>query len=84
MVGEKDDWTPPGPCIELGQAVGAEVNVYPDSYHDFDNPVLKTKRVRTDVPNGVNPGSGVTVAPNPEAREAAKGHVLRFFSEHLK
>ncbi|MGH8803475.1 MAG: dienelactone hydrolase family protein, partial [Polaromonas sp.] len=29
MLGEKDDWTPPGPCIALGKAVDAEVNVYP-------------------------------------------------------
>jgi dienelactone hydrolase len=61
-----------------------QIITFADTFHDFDNPALKTKRVRTDVPNGVNPGSGVTVAPNPEAREAAKGHVLRFFSEHLK
>ncbi len=70
MLGEKDDWTPPGPCVELGKQVGAEVNLYADSYHDFDNP-SGTLRVRTDVPNGVNPGQGVHVGPNPVAREAA-------------
>ncbi len=70
MLGEKDDWTPPGPCVALGQAVGAEVNVYADSYHDFDNPVGEV-RVRHDVPNGVNPGQGVHVGPNPLAREKA-------------
>ena len=70
MLGEKDDWTPPGPCIALGQAVGAEVNVYADSYHDFDNPVGEV-RVRKDVPNGVNPGQGVHVGANPVAREKA-------------
>ena len=70
MLGEKDDWTPPGPCIALGQAVEAEVNVYADSYHDFDNPVGEV-RVRKDVPNGVNPGQGVHVGANPVAREKA-------------
>lgn len=70
MLGEKDDWTPPGPCVALGQAVGAEVNLYADSYHDFDNPVGQV-RVRHDVPNGVNPGQGVHVGANPVARERA-------------
>ena len=70
MLGEKDDWTPPGPCVELGKAVGAEVNLYADSYHDFDNPVGEV-RLRLDVPNGVNPGQGVHVGPNPAAREKA-------------
>ena len=70
MLGEKDDWTPPGPCIALGKAVGAEVNVYADSYHDFDNPVGSV-RLRTDVPNGVNPGQGVHVGANPAARALA-------------
>ena len=70
MLGEKDDWTPPGPCIALGQAVGAQVNVFADSYHDFDNPVGVVK-LRTDVPNGVNPGQGVHAGPNPAAREKA-------------
>jgi dienelactone hydrolase len=70
MLGEKDDWTPPGPCVALGKAVGAEVNLYADSYHDFDNPVGEV-RVRKDVPNGVNPGQGVHVGANPAAREKA-------------
>ena len=68
MVGALDDWTPPGPCVELGKATGVEVNVYADSYHDFDNPVGVVK-LRTDVPNGVHPGQGVHAGPNREARE---------------
>ena len=75
MLGEKDDWTAPGPCIALGQAVGAEVNVFADSYHNFDNPVGEV-RLRKDVPNGVNPGQGVHVGPNPAAREKAYARVL--------
>lgn len=70
MLGEKDDWTPPEPCVALGKAVGAEVNVYADSYHDFDNPVGDV-RLRKNVPNGVNPGQGVHAGPNPAARELA-------------
>ena len=70
MLGEKDDWTPPEPCIALGRAVGAEVNVFADSHHDFDNPVGVVK-LRKDVPNGVHPGQGVHAGPNPAAREKA-------------
>lgn len=75
MLGEKDDWTAPEPCIALGRTVGAEVNVFADSYHDFDNPVGEV-RLRKDVPNGVNPGQGVHVGPNPAAREKAYARVL--------
>ena len=75
MLGEKDDWTPPGPCIALGQAVAAEVNVYADSYHDFDNPTGQVQ-LRTDVPNGINPGKGVHAGPNPIARAQAYARLL--------
>lgn len=80
MLGEKDDWTPPGPCIELGRAVGAEVNVYPDSYHDFDNPIGEV-RLRPDVPNGVNPGQGVHAGRNPVTREQAYARVRQLLGE---
>lgn len=70
LLGERDDWTPPAPCIELGRRVGAEVHVFPDSHHDFDNPVGRV-RLRTDVPNGLRPGQGVHTGPNPQARQQA-------------
>ncbi|MDP2370545.1 dienelactone hydrolase family protein [Rhodoferax sp.] len=75
MLGEKDDWTPPGPCIALGKAVGAEVNVFADSYHDFDNPEGGVK-LRKDVPNGLNPGLGVHAGANPTARATAYARLL--------
>ena len=80
MVGEKDDWTPPQPCIALGQAVGAEVNVYADSHHDFDNPTGSVQ-LRRDVPNGINPGQGVHVGPNPAARELAYARLLQLLQQ---
>ena len=83
MLGEKDDWTPPGPCVALGQAVGAEVNLYADSYHDFDNPVGEV-RLRKDVPNGVNPGQGVHAGPNPVAREQAYARLKVLLAKALK
>ena len=82
MLGEKDDWTPPAPCVTLGGAVGAEVNVYADSYHDFDNPVGQV-RLRKDVPNGVNPGQGVHVGANPVAREQAYARLKVLLAEAL-
>ena len=85
LIGEADDWTPAAACKELAAKVAAQggtmsLVTYPDTYHDFDNPGLKARRVRADVPNGVHPGQGVTVAPNPQAREDAKTRVLAFLS----
>ena len=83
MLGEKDDWTPPGPCIELGKAVGAEVNVYADSHHDFDNPTGQV-RLRSDVPNGLKPGQGVHVGPNPAARALAYARLQVLLQQAFK
>jgi dienelactone hydrolase len=89
LMGESDDWTPAAPCQALTDTVAARgepmrIVLYTDSYHDFDNPALKTRRVRKDVPNGVHPGEGVTVAPNAQAREDAKRRVLAFFGDAWK
>lgn len=86
IMGDADDWTPAAPCKALAAAVAArgapmQIHTYPDTYHDFDSPSLKEKRVRKEVPNGVNPGEGVTVAPNPEAREDAKLRVKAFLEQ---
>lgn len=89
LIGEADDWTPAEPCKILTAAVAKrgepmQIVTYPDTYHDFDNPALTRKRVRKEVPNGVNPGQGTTTAPNPEAREDAKRRVSAFLAAHLK
>jgi len=86
LIGESDDWTPAAPCEALAAAVAARgeplrIQTFPGAYHDFDNPALKGPHVRKEVPNGVHPGQGVTVAPNPAAREEAMGRVLEFFGE---
>ena len=83
MLGDKDDWTPPEPCIALGQVVGAEVNVFADSYHDFDNPTGQL-RLRMEVPNGANPGRGVHVGPNPMARDLAYTRLRLLLATALK
>ena len=89
LIGESDDWTPAAPCKTLIDTVAARgepasIVLYPGAYHDFDSPGLKALRVRTEVPNGARPGEGVTVAPNPQAREDAKVRVKGFFEKHLE
>ena len=84
LVGEKDDWTPAAPCVELAAVPGSgmKVIVYPDAYHGFDGSA--PLRVRTDVPNGARPGQGVTVGGNPAAREASRLELLAFLREQLR
>ena len=54
---------------ELGKwTPKVKVEVFPGSYHGFDHPSTRV-RVRTDVPNGVKRGEGVTVGSNPQARQ---------------
>jgi dienelactone hydrolase len=86
-IGELDDWTPARTCVDLGAALKGRdadfsVTTYADSYHAFDSPTGKVVH-RTDVPNGVRPGSGVHVGPNPSARESANASVSAFLRERL-
>ena len=39
---------------------------------------------RTDVPNGVSPGQGVHVGPNPEMREKANAKLRAFLDDALR
>ena len=89
LIGEADDWTPAAPCKALvstvaGRGEPMHIVTYPDTFHDFDNPALTRQRLRKDVPNGVNPGVGVTTAPNVQALEDAKQRVKAFLAEHLQ
>ena len=86
-IGELDDWTPAESCVTLGQSMQAAdadllVTTYAGSYHAFDSPTGKVMH-RTDVPNGVHPGQGVHVGPNPAAREAANASVRAFLRQRL-
>jgi dienelactone hydrolase len=83
MLAEKDDWTPSRPCIALGKAAGAEVNVYAGSYHDFDNPTGEV-RLRRDVPNGAHPGEGVHAGRNPVTGPQAWERVREVLREKMK
>ena len=81
-IGELDDWTPAARCAALGEAQKArgaplDVTLYPDSYHGFDGPPRRLT-VLTDVPSGVNPGRGVTLASNQAAGADAKARTRAF------
>jgi dienelactone hydrolase len=85
LVGEKDDWTAPEPCLELGKIAGVSVHIAANAFHGFDNPNRTTTRVRKDVPNGVFAGRGVTVGgADLQTKEAAMGKLLSFFAARLK
>ena len=88
FIAGSDDWTPPGPCVSLagrlrdaGEPV--EITVYADTYHGFDAPGSAQQRQRLEVPNGVNPGKGVTVGSNPAARRDAYARLKQFLSERI-
>lgn len=83
LIGEKDDWTPPGPCIELGKSVGAQVHVYADSHHGFDNPVGQVRLLK-DVPNGANPGQGVHAGRNAEAAQQSAALVRELLRDAFR
>ena len=87
-IGELDDWTPASTCVEFAAAIARRggdllVTTYPNSYHAFDSPA-GTVVQRLDVPNGVHPGEGVHVGPNPAARKAANASVRAFLRERLR
>lgn len=87
LVGASDDWTAAKPCERLVErmqqaAEPADIVVYPDTYHGFDGPSAQP-RVRLEVPNGVHPGKGVTVAVNAVAREDAYVRVKAFMHRVL-
>jgi dienelactone hydrolase len=81
LLGASDDWTPAEPCERLAQTaagVRPEVVTYAGAFHGFDG--TAPLRVRKDVPNGVNPGQGVTVGTNPQAREQSFARLKTFLS----
>lgn len=85
LLGERDDWTPVGPCRDLhrrlaGFAPRFEQEIYPDSYHAFD--ILGGLRVRDDVRG--TPTGKATVGGNPAARTASRERMLRFLVEELR
>jgi dienelactone hydrolase len=87
LIGAADDWTPAEACEVLGkrareQGWPLEITLYAGAHHGFDAPRGRVVH-RTDVRNGVNPGQGVHVGPDPAAREDANRKLAAFLREIL-
>lgn len=85
LLGAADDWTPAAPCEALAQQAEEPKPVwhsYAGAYHGFDSkaPV----KLRRDVPNGVNPGAGVHVGGQAQAREQSRQALLDFLEQTLR
>jgi dienelactone hydrolase len=88
LLGADDDWTPPALCervvartLDARPTPDIVLKVYPQSVHGFDS--RSPVRLRSDVPNGVNP-AGVHVGGNPQARAAALDDMDRFLARTLQ
>ncbi len=86
LVGAADDWTPAAPCEALASKASAaprpQLSIYPGAYHGFDG--TAPLRLRLDVPNGTQPGAGVHVGGQPEARTLSRERMLVFLRETLQ
>ena len=87
LIGEKDDWTPAGPCVALARSSAAtphpvELVVYPGAHHSFDSdrPVrFVATRVNMNAPGG----RGATTGGDPQAWADSIRRVVEFFERTL-
>jgi dienelactone hydrolase len=85
LIGANDDWTPAAPCSELVDRVralgaSADIVVYPDAFHDFDDPVM---RVHTKHDVATTASHTVTIGGNPVARADAIDRVTKILHDAL-
>jgi dienelactone hydrolase len=88
LMGELDDFVPPGACKEMVARAKAEggasidMHFYPDTHHAFDHPNMPLTVVTglKMPPDGHSP----TMASNPEARADAINRVTQFLASELK
>jgi dienelactone hydrolase len=88
LIGEKDDWTPAEPCVNLAAAAReagypVSTTVYPGAYHSFDSPMPSrylAGRVNPNAPGG----RGATTGGDPRAWQESIRQVDAFFARHLK
>ncbi len=84
LTGLADDWTPAATCATLAReatGIAPELVAYPGAHHGFDSDL--PLRLRTDVPNGANPGKGVHVGGNASAWRESREKLLRFLGQQL-
>jgi dienelactone hydrolase len=75
LMGDADDWTPPGPCEELARsartrAEPVDLVLYKGAYHNFDHPSLEP-RTRTGLAFTADGSGTAHVGTDPEARADA-------------
>ncbi|MBI3453215.1 MAG: dienelactone hydrolase family protein [Rhodospirillales bacterium] len=86
LIGEKDDWTPAPPCVDLARRTAGfggpmEIIVYPDSHHGFDAPNTPLSVLG----NIAATASGTaTISTNPVARADAIRRASNYFARQLK
>lgn len=83
LMGGADNWTPPGPCRDLGARAGVRYVEYPGAYHDFDAPDAKI-RERKNLTFTADGSGRAMVGTDPAARKAAIAEVARVLGEALK
>lgn len=86
LIGEKDDWTPAEPCIDLAARAAARgdavtIQVYAHAYHDFDAPSAKL-RVRKNI--ATTASGTATTGTEPAARADAIERTPAFFARYLR
>ena len=84
LTGGKDDWTPAGPCLPMGEssrAAGRDVTavIYPEARHHFDGAEV---RGIVFVPDARR-NKGATIQYDPAAHEDSEKQILRFLRAHL-
>ena len=86
LMGDEDDWAPVTACNALVAKADpsmVKLNVYPNSYHEFDAPGMPI-HVRMDVPNPLHPGQGVTAGTNTETKAQAHDDMFTFLDAIMK
>ena len=90
LMGEADDWTLPGPCVEMvanmrRRGADATIVLYPGAVHYFDV-VGQRRTYLPDVGNRNKPGEccGATVGFEAAAFVDAQRRIEDFFGYHLK
>jgi dienelactone hydrolase len=83
LMGEDDDWTPPGPCVAMVDRLSAparvSIRLYPGAVHGFDGEGTRVI-TRTGL---ITPSGSAKVGPHPEARADAIGRTLELLKARL-
>ena len=86
LLAERDDWTPSGACLSLGEAMVREGKpikwrLYEGATHSFDEPDSFARR--EDGPVNAREYLGHELYYDPRATRSAHALVRRFLAEHL-